>query len=36
MAAFENISEGRVNHQEDQILTLVNTLDDIDKVRRMT
>ena len=36
MAAFETINEGRVNHQEDQILTLVNTLDDIDKVRRMT
>ena len=36
MAAFETISEGRVNHQEDKILTLVNALDNIDKVRRMT
>ena len=33
MAAFGTISEDGFNHQEDKILTLVDSLDNIDKVR---
>ena len=33
MAAFGTISEDGFNHQEDKILTMVNSLDNIDKVR---